>query len=197
MTKAIQVILCLTTIINIGIMIVLVDISRLNHQLIQEFKESSIITIESLSDYTVFKQKQLYKDINRFKENVGDNLEFTLSQMILNREAIGNLKALIHLRDVHNLIVTGYTASKDETNKDPTRTAAMIKAKPGIIAVSRDLFEDGWTFGKKVYIETMGVYVIGDLMNRKWEKRIDILFTSKDQAHHFGKRQLTVALLSI
>ena len=81
--------------------------------------------------------------------------------------------------------------------EDPDITAAMIKVKPGIVAVSRDLFESGWVFGKKVYIDGLGIFTIGDLMNKRWVKRIDILMFDKEQASEFGHDQRTVALLDL
>jgi len=95
------------------------------------------------------------------------------------------------------LTVTAYTASVYECDSDPKITASMQKVRPGIIAVSRDLFEAGWVFGKKVYIEDYGVYEIADLMNSKYENRIDIFVGHKKKANDFGKRELTVALLHI
>ena len=73
------------------------------------------------------------------------------------------------------LTVTAYSASKTECDGDPKITASMSKVKPGTIAVSRDLFEQGWVFGKKVYIENHGIYTINDLMNKKHNERVDIV----------------------
>jgi 3D (Asp-Asp-Asp) domain-containing protein len=191
-------------IINVLIAFLLIDVVRTNQQLGTNLSIMSKELSQSLVSYMLIRDarlfdnfKTLYTDINSFKTSVGNELEFALNEIILNRKAIGSIKATLDISDVHNLIVTAYTPDEVETDKDPEITAAMIKVRPGIIAVSRDLFEDGWTFGKKVYIEGMGIYTIGDLMNKKWEKRIDILLFDKKDAHHFGKRQLTVALLTI
>ena len=193
-----------TLIINILISFLLIDVVRTNQKIgtnivnINKELSQSLVSYMSIRDSKLVDNfKTLYKDINEFKTSVGDELEFALGEIIINREAIGSVKATLDISDVYSLIVTAYTPSIDETDEDPEITAAMIKVRPGIIAVSRDLFEDGWTFGKKVYIEGMGIYTIGDLMNKKWEKRIDILLFDKKDAHHFGKRQLTVALLTI
>jgi 3D (Asp-Asp-Asp) domain-containing protein len=140
---------------------------------------------------------QQYSRLSTLKNRTEKELIFVLQEIIRNREALGNMKAMLQLKDVHSLEVTAYTASKDETDETPEITAAMIKTRPGIVAVSRDLFDNGWTFGKKVYIEGMGIYTIGDLMAKRWEKRIDIFVEDKKDAHVFGKRRLTVALLTI
>ena len=44
-----------------------------------------------------------------------------------------------------------YSPTVRECGPDPTTTASMVKVRPGIIAVSRDLFDQGWVFGKKVF----------------------------------------------
>ena len=47
------------------------------------------------------------------------------------------------------------------------------------IAVSRDLAEEGFTFGTRVMISGTGthdgIWVVEDLMHQRWEKRIDFL----------------------
>lgn len=93
------------------------------------------------------------------------------------------------------LTVTAYSATKKECDSDPKITASMSKVKPGTIAVSRDLFEQGWVFGKKVYIENHGIYTINDLMNKKHSERIDVFIGHKKKANSFGKKELIVALL--
>lgn len=93
------------------------------------------------------------------------------------------------------VIASAYSPRKRETDGDPHINAAMKKARPGTIAVSRDLFWDGWTFGKKVYIEGMGVYVISDLMHKRKRKQIDIFMGSTKEAYKFGRKELKIALL--
>jgi 3D (Asp-Asp-Asp) domain-containing protein len=92
---------------------------------------------------------------------------------------------------------TAYTASKDETDSDPTITASMTKVRPGIIAVSRDLFDQGWVFGKKVYIHGLGVYTIADLMNKRYINRIDVFLGTKEEATKFGLNQMKISLLEM
>ncbi len=87
----------------------------------------------------------------------------------------------------HSVNITAYTTSKDETNHDSGHTATMEKPVVGkTVAVSRDLIH---LLGKWVYIEGTGVRYVGDLMNERWEKRIDILVGSKKDAYKFGKKE--------
>jgi 3D (Asp-Asp-Asp) domain-containing protein len=59
------------------------------------------------------------------------------------------------------------------------------------------LFQNGWVFGKKVYIEGLGIFTIADLMNKRWKKRIDVLMLDEKQAFKFGHQSKTVALLDL
>ena len=96
-------------------------------------------------------------------------------------------RAVPRTRDVRTVTVTAYTASRDECDQDPGRTAIMAKPVPGwTAAVSRDLLGEGWVFGDRVWIEGVGVFEIADVMNAKWTQRIDVLVGTKDQARKFG-----------
>lgn len=78
---------------------------------------------------------------------------------------------------------TVYNAVVNQTNSDPSHTASMFKLdlndpyKHKIIAVSRDLLNI-FPMGTKVLIKGTsydGVYYVRDKMNRRYNKRIDIL----------------------
>lgn len=99
-------------------------------------------------------------------------------------------------KTVRSIKLTAYNAHGSQTDSDPTITASMKKPKPGMVAVSRDLFYSGWTFGKKVYIEDLGIYTIEDLMSEKHSNAIDVLVTSKKEAKKFGKQNRRAVLIS-
>jgi phage FluMu protein Com len=71
----------------------------------------------------------------------------------------------------------------------------MRRVREGTVAVSRDLFWAGWTFGRRVYIEGHGVFEINDLMNQRYERRVDVFQWSKEKAKAFGAVERRVALL--
>jgi len=97
--------------------------------------------------------------------------------------------------------VTGYSSERRQTDSTPFTTAFMKdvrKVKPGLIAVSWDLLEEGWTSGRCVWIEGTGVRKIDDSMSRRWrnEYRVDIWFHSRLDAEKFGvKRNVLVTLM--
>lgn len=188
-------------ILNLVISWVLLDSFNLNRQMMErhtrDVMESNFQLAEQLIRFNERAEVRNAAKILSIKNQFGHNQLLIFEQLEKQREALANLRTTLHAKDVETLIVTAYTPSKEETDDTPMITAAMTKVRPGTVAVSRDLFERGWTFGKKVYIEGEGIKTINDLMSDKWEKRMDILYFDKDDATQFGKRQLTVALLVI
>lgn len=107
------------------------------------------------------------------------------------------LQRVFGLMQVMKLTVTAYNATPAQTDEDPEVSASMRKVRPGTIAVSRDLFDRGWVFGRKVRIEGLGIFEINDLMNARHTKSIDIFLGDQGKAVEFGRREYKVALLSI
>lgn len=99
--------------------------------------------------------------------------------------------------NVLNVTVTAYNPVEDQCDEDPLIAASMRKVREGTVAVSRDLFDQGWVFGKKVRIEGLGIFEINDLMNKRYSKRIDIFMWDEGKARQFGKRASRAALLEI
>jgi len=112
------------------------------------------------------------------------------------RQELPRQVAELRNRWVTEVTVTAYSPTVEECGLDPRKTASMGKPRPGIVAVSRDLFDEGWVFGKKVYVEGHGIFEIADLMSSRYTQRMDIFFPDTSQARRFGKKQITVALLA-
>ena len=100
-------------------------------------------------------------------------------------------------KDVLDVVVTAYNPEVEQCDADPFIAASLRRVRPGTIAVSRDLFDAGWVFGKKVRIDGIGIFEINDLMNARYEKRIDIFMWDRSQAVSFGKGRYKAALLEI
>lgn len=100
-------------------------------------------------------------------------------------------------RPVAVVTVTAYNAEVSQCDADPDIAASMRKVRPGTIAVSRDLFDRGWVFGRKVRIEGLGIFEINDLMAARHGNCVDIFMGSTHQAMAFGKRRTRAALLNI
>lgn len=93
------------------------------------------------------------------------------------------------------LTVTAYSADVAETDDTPYVTASNNRVRPGIVAVSRDLFRKGWVFGRKIYIKGLGVFIIDDLMHTRKTNQIDVFMGGKGDALQFGRKTLEVYLL--
>ena len=100
-------------------------------------------------------------------------------------------------RPVAVVSVTAYNAEESQTDSDPDIAASMRHVRPGTIAVSRDLFDRGWVFGRKVRLEGLGIFEINDLMAARLDKSVDIFMGSTQQALAFGRRRIKAALLNI
>lgn len=107
------------------------------------------------------------------------------------------LQKAVSAPPVRTVTVTAYNPTERQTDSDPLIAASMRKVRLGTIAVSRDLFDQGWVFGRKVRIEGLGIFEINDLMNKRYTKRIDIFMWDEDQARQFGKKNIKAALLEI
>lgn len=93
-------------------------------------------------------------------------------------------------RFYEDMTITAYTAREEETDSTPEYTALMECPIPGYtVAVSRDLMKYlGWS----VYIEGYGVWRVNDLMNPRYEKRIDLCVPHVDVARSIGVKERRV-----
>jgi 3D (Asp-Asp-Asp) domain-containing protein len=101
-----------------------------------------------------------------------------------------------NLEEVGIVTVTTYKASSEETDSTPNITASGFKIskrnpkKHRIIAVSRDL-KRKLKFGQRVRLRNAGKYngeyVVRDVMNKRYKKRIDILINPKDKQTKLSK----------
>jgi len=124
----------------------------------------------------------------RSKQDVGD---------LLTRFVASNRKRILDLQRTRSLTVTAYSPRIRETDSTPHLTASNKPVRPGIVAVSRDLFDSGWVFGKKVYIKQYGIFTIDDLMAEDKRNHIDIFMYDTGEAVAFGKQVLTVSLVDL
>lgn len=104
---------------------------------------------------------------------------------------------LNRMKRAKEVTITAYTPTKEECDNDPLVTASMRKVRLGTVAVSRDLFAEGWVFGMKIYIWGHGIFEINDLMNARYLDRVDIFMWDKVKAKKFGKKVAKATLLGI
>lgn len=97
--------------------------------------------------------------------------------------------AIVSKAQVTHVTLTYYQPVKEQCNSEPLITADGSKInlhhlKQGKIkwcAISRDLL---WLFPKnrpkRIYIDGFGIYQVRDIMNKRWNHRVDILIHPKD-----------------
>jgi 3D (Asp-Asp-Asp) domain-containing protein len=129
--------------------------------------------------------------------NFNSTIEELNNEITFLKARIEHMHDMYKIKQVKTLTVTAYSPTKRETDSDPYINASMQPVREGTIAVSRDLFDEGWVFGKKVYVKNYGIFEIADLMNERYTDRIDIFMFSTKQAKRFGVKTLKVALLDI
>ena len=129
-----------------------------------------------------------------FEESTNKELTRQANEITILQMEVKNLKE--GTKPV-SVTVTAYSPRLTETDDTPFTTAFMTAVKPGTIAVSRDLFLDGWIPGRKVYIYRVGVFTISDLMHHRKQNQLDIFFPSTSQAIQFGVKKSRAILLNI
>jgi 3D (Asp-Asp-Asp) domain-containing protein len=111
--------------------------------------------------------------------------------ILLPREKNGVvLKYALDLKPLNKVSLTTYTTDISETDSFPLITASGMHLdsanpkKSRIIAISRDL-QKLFSFGDKVKLSNAGkfngIWLIHDLMNKKYKNKIDILINPSDR----------------
>ena len=93
--------------------------------------------------------------------------------------------------------VTAYTPAPRENGGRGTKSGTAIgtRIRPGIVAVSRDLLRQGWSYGDKVHIEGLGVFIIEDTMHQRFRRSIDVAVVNTAAAEKIGRRRDIVVTL--
>jgi len=86
--------------------------------------------------------------------------------------------------------VTCYNSHPSQTDSTPEITAFNTKTGPGTVAVSRDLLDRGFIPFSKVWVEGFGIFTVNDIMNKRYENRIDIWIG--DKAKVFKKEDVRI-----
>ena len=84
-------------------------------------------------------------------------------------------------RTAKHVTVTTYQSKPEQTDSTPHLNALNEPVGPGQCAVSRDLLKEGWTFGRRIYLQGLGVYKISDVMNKRFSARVDIWTGDNDK----------------
>lgn len=92
-----------------------------------------------------------------------------------------------------HVTVTSYNPTRKQGWGDGSKTADGNLAKPGVLAVSHDLQQKyGLKMGKKVVLKGYGTFVVGDLMHKRFTKRVDIISFIPNWSQKFGVQQTVI-----
>lgn len=83
---------------------------------------------------------------------------------------------------------SAYASSPRQTDSTPCTTAAGTRVRPGVIATNM------LPFGTIVDINGE-LYIVEDRMNSRYQKHVDIWFTSTAQALQFGRQRITLTVV--
>lgn len=92
------------------------------------------------------------------------------------------------------VLVTAYSSTVDQTDSSPFITAAGTQVREGIVACNF------LPFGTKIRFPQLAknrIYVVEDRMAKKNNHKIDIWFTTRNEAKQFGVKHLEVEVLEI
>lgn len=101
------------------------------------------------------------------------------------------------VRAADTVTVTTYSATSSQTDSTPKITASGFRIKSStrrIVAISRDL-KRKYKFGTRVRITGIGkhsgIYIVRDVMNKRFRKRVDILISRRDKHTKFKKAKIS------
>jgi 3D (Asp-Asp-Asp) domain-containing protein len=126
-----------------------------------------------------------------------------LNQRIdVNNHQIVQFQQRIDEMSIVDVKATAYNAVPRQTDNDPNVTSCMSVPTVGSIAVSQDLYYKGWTCGKRVHLDQLGIFIVKDVFPKYYKgklvtNQIDVLTETEEQAFEFGvKHNVKAVLLS-
>lgn len=156
--------------------------------------------------FSGFEISKHWEKINNIQDHKIQQLESNIKQHQIEIESLKRkVKAKQKIIDeISRMTIraTAYNAVPRQTDNDPEITSCMSKPTVGSIAVSQDLYYKGWTCGKRVHLDQLGIFTIKDVFPKYYKgklvtNQIDVLTETEEQAFEFGvKHNVKVVLLS-
>lgn len=117
--------------------------------------------------------------------------QFMQDSLIVLSKRLADAKSLFP-RNLNQVTFTSYNPVKEQTNDDPFITASGDSVDEWTLAVSRDMLKKHHPEGIYAYNDTVYAIIpliVRDTMNKRYEKRADILSFSMEISKLFGKRK--------
>lgn len=153
----------------------------------------SIFAIFSIIDHDNYLINMYRQELLKYqKRNINCSKDLVSSKETLDEIKNEKIRSLKEEYRLQGVTITAYSPSINETDSTPYKTAIMESPKVGwTCAVSRDL---DYLLGKKIYIVSLGVFKVNDLMNKRFSKRVDLCM-GKEDAINFGIEKKDVIII--
>ena len=141
--------------------------------------------------FTIFKYRNSIEKLNIEIANIEQSIDIKISKI---QKSISDQKRI----KIIKATITAYSPHIEQTDDSPYTTAFLKKVDPKYVACSRTILYDlKWPVGSKIYIEGVGIRIIGDLMNKRFkDNRFDLFMWKKEDAIKYGiKKNINVILL--
>lgn len=140
-----------------------------------------------------------YKDI-WFKEGQKQIINIVnITSTGTNINTIYNFDNTVEKIELNKISITSYNNESNQTDDSPNIMASNRLVYEGAIAISRDLktkYKLKW--GDIIYIETLQRYfVIEDLMNEKFNNRLDIFSFDKNWSKHIHLKNQSIIIYKV
>ena len=164
-----------------------------------------LVVILFLNGILIINVINLQKQVNIQSELTQNIISILTDQSNFNQETLTILSQQVNKlltkttnnKRVIRATVTAYSPRTQECDSTPYTTAFMKTVHPKYVAVSRDIITKlKWAPGQKIYIEDIGVRIIGDLMSPRIKGyHIDLFMWKVKDAKKFGKRKNVLVVL--
>jgi uncharacterized protein YxeA len=148
-----------------------------------------LVTFIILSQYTIIKDNQIYiKKQKEYITKLQKDLKETTQQLKNAEELIESF----HLQSFNKKKFITVTVSSYNPVPKQGWGSGLVGyngklVTPGIIAVSHDLRKKyGLKMGKRIILGRYGPFIVGDLMNKRFSKRVDIISFIPAWSRKFG-----------
>ena len=142
---------------------------------------------ESLSFDMLFNSLKNKKEATQSQITIENNSVLTMASHIAPK-----VKAKKN-NPTYTVTATAYSSTPDQTDDSPFITASGTHVRDGIVATN---FLPFGTVIKIPNIYGDKLFVVEDRMNRRYTDRVDIWFADRGSAIQFGKRTITIEVVS-
>ncbi len=148
-----------------------------------DFKDSKLNDVDLNDRFSFFNENTVYPQ---------SALEIKPKINAVLSEKNEKITPIVEVLETRYTTLTGYSSTVDQTNGNPFVTASGYWVRDGIVAANF------LPFGTKIRIpEIFGdkVFVVKDRMNRRYDNRVDVWFSTRQEAINFGLKSSYIEIV--